>query len=147
MNIAIVDDEAICRKQVRQEAEKILIQHKMEGRIQEYSSGKSLTESETKADILLLDIELKEENAFEIYPQYQRKHPNCILILVSNYDQYMEKGYHLSAFRFVRKSNLSNLEEAIVQAAQKLNEEETICLHIGKEYYYLLVFSSMRTKL
>lgn len=54
-------------------------------------------------DFLFLDIELKEKNGLDIGEKIREKNKNLIIIITSNYPQYLVEGYKIEAKRFFIK--------------------------------------------
>lgn len=56
-----------------------------------------------KVDFLFLDIELKDNSGLDIGEKIREKNKNLIIILTSNYPQYLVEGYKIEAKRFFIK--------------------------------------------
>ena len=118
-NIAICDDEAEFLKLI-----KSYIQNKMkiECEIFDTVSAYQLIEyiRKNKVDFLFLDIDMPEINGLEIAEKYVSE--DTLLIFVSQFDNLVYKSLKYSPFRFIRKSRLEELEEAIESGLNKLSD-------------------------
>ena len=82
-------------------------------RVIEFMSSQSIS-------ILLLDIELKGINGFELAAMINEEYPETIIIFVSSYENYVFKSFEYEPFRFIRKSHLDDeLEPALLAAVDK----------------------------
>lgn len=67
-------------------------------------------------DLLLIDIEMPEMNGFETVEQSKIQYDQTLIIFVTNMDLYVYDSLKYRPFRFVRKSHLEEIEEAVSSA-------------------------------
>lgn len=98
MKVAICDDE----KYICLMTEKLLMKYvkntSREMSCHIYLSGKALLSAEESYDIVLLDIELKNENGLEI-AALLRKRSRAKIIFITSHIEEMPYGYKVKAFR------------------------------------------------
>lgn len=83
----------------------------------------------TDIDLLLIDIEMPEMSGFETVKQLKIKNDKTLVIFVTNMDLYVYESLKYFPFRFIRKSHLQEMEEAISSAVllmQKKIEELSV---------------------
>ena len=110
--------------------------------------------SSNPINILLLDIELKGINGFELAARINDEYPDTIIIFVSSYENYVFKAFEYEPFRFIRKTRLDDeLEPALLAAVDKhLRADKTFPIDStdGKleiRYKDILYFESSRNYL
>lgn len=96
-------------------------------------------------DFLFLDIELKEKSGLDIGEKIRKQNNNLIIIITSNYPQYLVEGYKIEAKRFFIKpidKQLFNYEMGkIIQHHIELNSgfiNHKISPH--KIHYHKIIF-------
>lgn len=162
LHIAILDDQKSDANQLKD----ILIPY-VTHRQDAYSfelfyDGASLLASQTKFDLLFLDIEVGEENGIEIAKEVRKRLPACFIIVVTNYVKYSIQGYKIQAARYLLKPIVASLlyseldevlqdyKRAKIQVQNQRGDEEWISVpaisyleayerktmfHIGKQCY------------
>lgn len=76
----------------------------------------------THIDILLIDIEMPKYSGFEVVEQLLRYNKETLIIFVTNLDMYVYESIKYRPFRFIRKSHLEELEEALISAISVINK-------------------------
>jgi len=71
---------------------------------------------EKDIDLLLIDIEMPEMNGFETVKQAKIQNDKILVIFVTNKDLYVYESLKYRPFRFIRKSHLEEMEEAVLSA-------------------------------
>ena len=102
MVIVICDDEANEREKLRQ----LIIghpQYESSFEILTFASAEALFEQQIKIDLLFLDIELQGLNGIEAAKRISEQQPECVIVLVSNYWQYITEAYHTDVCQFLIK--------------------------------------------
>lgn len=144
MNIAIVDDEVKWQKLVKEYLLDYFQGTTLE--IDIYSSGKVFLESKKEYHIVFMDIELKDENGFDISLQYQQVFSDFLLIILTTHAELSRMGYRVNAFRYIDKMHLEELDEAMSSAEKRWLQDAKISLHVNtgddikiscKEIYYI----------
>lgn len=122
LQIAICDDDeelvAIIKKALDQNLKPIIKYHSFET-----TSAKQLLEysKEVCLDLLLIDIEMPEYSGFQVVKQLLNYHHETLVIFITNIDMYVYESLKFNPFRFIRKSHISELREAILSAVEKIN--------------------------
>lgn len=84
-------------------------------------------------DLLLVEIGMPEINGFELVRQIKVQNKKMLVIFVTSVDLYVYESLKYSPFRFVRKSHIEELDEAILSAALLLKTRyETISIQMKK---------------
>ena len=109
INIAVCDDEEYYRLKIKQILIQYLEQCNIEYRIDSFSAAEELYEqfiSQTKYNIVFLDINMKEMNGIEV--AYKLRSYNCdvFIAFVTGYINYALEGYKVDAIRYILKDNL-----------------------------------------
>ena len=103
MQIAICDDEAYFRNELKDK----LLKYKKEKRIAidiyEFENGVSLLESETVFDIIFLDYQLPDINGMDIAKRLRAENASCCIIFVTQYPQFVYDSFEVQPFRFFVK--------------------------------------------
>lgn len=86
----------------------------------------------THLDVLLIDIEMPGIKGFDVVKEL-RMHNNQLLVLfITNMDMYVYESLKFQPFRFIRKSHLNELNEALVSAVSVIkNNMETFNVPIN----------------
>ena len=105
MKIAICDDELNYVKEIKtyvldyeREVDEIF-------EISTFTNAKELLDSyeTTTYDLIYLDIEMNEYNGIQMASEIKKNSPNCLIIFVTSYMQYMNESFHVEAFQFLTK--------------------------------------------
>lgn len=137
-NIAICDDEPEIIKAVTAQlarCKETQAQLSDMGAVAAYCDGNSLVEDledgKVEADIVVMDIKLKEDNGITLAERILRVRPDCQIIFMSGYDDYYEAVYDVDHIYFLQKpvSDLT-LGKALFRALEKLRNLEKACFHM-----------------
>ena len=77
-------------------------------------------------DLLLIDIEMSEMNGFETVRQAKFKNKETIVIFITNMDLYVYESLKYHPFRFIRKTHMEEMEEAISSAVSLIKTRSTM---------------------
>ena len=128
MRIAIVDDEEQWRERVRQE---VLRQNfKQEPEIDLFESGEQYIGSEKQYDISFIDIEMPRMDGFDTILKARENHPDGIYVILTTHVEMSRKGYVVNAFRYLDKTRLEEMEEAIRSAKIILQRNQRITVTV-----------------
>jgi len=128
MRIAIVDDEEQWRERVRQE---VLRQNfKQEPEIDLFESGEQYIGSEKQYDISFIDIEMPGMDGFDTILKARENHPDGIYVILTTHVEMSRKGYVVNAFRYLDKTRLEEMEEAIRSAKILLQRNQRITITV-----------------
>lgn len=79
----------------------------------------------TQPDLLYLDIELNNGNAFELLDQLKDKRNKPFIIFITAFDEYAAKAFRHNAIDYLLKPiSISELKEATAKVAEKIKEPE-----------------------
>lgn len=128
MKIAIVDDEKRWRESVREEIARWDFNEEIEMDL--FESGENYLESEKQYDISFIDIEMPEMDGFDTISKAREKHPDGVYAILTSHLEMSRKGYIVNAFRYIDKSKLEELEEAIQSARILLQRNQMITVDV-----------------
>lgn len=106
-------------------------------------------------DLLLIDIDMPELNGFETVKQLETFSDKTLIIFVTNIDYYVYESLKYHPFRYIRKTHLTELEEALLSVSlqlKKKNEEldipinstQNIRIKIGEIIYFESLHNNVR---
>lgn len=103
MNIAVCDDILSHRNAIVPYIEAFFKKKLIPLELKEYSCGEEILGSGEKFDIVFLDIELGDINGIDAASQLKKKNPNCIIIVVTSYTDYLDAAMDIHVIRFLKK--------------------------------------------
>jgi len=150
MKIAVCDDHSDARSSVKTDLLSLQLRDD-EFEIFEFESGESLLANFTDSafDMIVLDIEMGDIDGLETAGRVREIDKNVIIIFLTNYDNFVYKGYEVRAFRYILKEQpkqlcMKQLQDAIgeyyhkhkfividdKQIKQKIFISEIICVEV-----------------
>ncbi len=137
MNIYVCDDDSFERKTTVDILDHYCREEKIPVKVTAFESGRSMFEYSQShdggkgADILLMDIEMKEENGIEIVARVNQVWPDCQVIYLTNYLSYSLDVYDTKHVYYVLKDQLkSRLPEVLKKAVERFKTaRSTIFFH------------------
>lgn len=99
MRIAICDDE----KNIRQLIEKKIEKQYPQAEIVLFSSGEELLLSNSKIDILFLDIQMAGRDGMETAIELRKRDNDMIIIFVTAAEEYVFQAFNVKAFNYIVK--------------------------------------------
>lgn len=128
MRIAIVDDDVTWRKRVREE---IVRYHQTSSiQIDEYVSGEQYLDSKKEYDISFIDIEMPGLDGFDTILKAKVEYPEGIFVILTTHVEMSRKGYVVNAFRYIDKTKLEEVAEALEAAQVVLGGNEKITVNV-----------------
>lgn len=119
MNIAVVDDEEIIRKQL-----KGLIDKQQAGIYTDiYGTGGELLAAGKQYDILFLDIQMAGMNGIETARMFRKQNENAVIIFVTGVKEYVFEAFDVAAFHYLLKPIEENKFMEIFDRAVKEAEK------------------------
>jgi len=124
MNIAICDDEQNTLNYQKEMIRNVCAELNISAQVYIFGNGKDLIESAQPFDIVFLDIEMGDENGFEIAAKWQNR-DKWLIVFLTSHDEYLPDGYKVRAFRFLTKPlDRTKLVETISSAAEVINNRQ-----------------------
>lgn len=117
MHIAICDDNP----QDLQQLSALLRQYDTRMQIAAFPTAKALYESTDRYDAVILDIEMKSPNGFEIALRMARQESHPIIIFATNSAAYAVRGYGLALRYLLKPLTLDSVSEALDAVKEALN--------------------------
>lgn len=104
MDIAIIEDEASCCKQLESLLESWSIEHNIMISISCYETGIGLlSDNFQKYKLIFLDIDMPEISGMETAKELRQNGYNSYIIFVTAHNEYVYEGYHVRALDYILK--------------------------------------------
>lgn len=128
MKIAVIDDE----KRWRDYTSMLISEHYGDASvdIDVYESGTRFLESKKIYDICFVDIEMPELDGFDTISNARKFNKEGIFIILTTHTEMCTKGYRVNAFRYIDKSRLGEIHEALESAEIILGRNEKITVNV-----------------
>lgn len=127
MVIMICDDDYNILETIYKKAKEIL---KYQSDYHLYKSTKPedviKVSNDRHIDILLIDIEMPSMNGFELIEKLGIRNKKPIIIFISNIDTYVYESFKYHPYRFIRKTHLDELREALESSVQLIRSRTEI---------------------
>lgn len=128
MRIAIVDDEELCRRNVKDALEQYPWKEQIQ--IEMFSCGEDFVKNDDY-DVVFMDIEMKKMDGFEAVRQYRENNEESIIIFLTTHTELSRKGYVVNAFRYIDKKELrSEIDEALAAVEDLQSKNHIINFHV-----------------
>lgn len=140
MKIAICDDEEYFANEILERIEKYEIFDVLPNRFDCFYDPDDLLArfDHYQYDLVYLDIEFPKVNGIDIAFEIKRRKPNCMIIFVTNHEQYVHESHEVEAFQYIEKPIndkffIRELERAI-QKYKKLSKSILFHTDDGKKF-------------
>jgi len=123
IRIAVCDDEEIYLEMIQKLIKNLELSYKTRISVNTYKNGYKLLEAmaSKRFHIFLIDIEMPDIDGMALSQKINKIRPNSIIIFVTNFVDYWQKGYEVRAFRYILKSQLRReLARCINDAVKEL---------------------------
>lgn len=143
LQIAMCDDEEEVLTTISTEAERIirLIVNENYTFFRTTSPFELIKYTESvNIDILLIDIEMPNCNGFELLKNMPNKNDKPLIIFITNMEMYVYESFKFHPFRFIRKTHLQELKEALESAIEIINARDNYF------YFHIKNRCSLRVK-
>ena len=124
MRVAIVDDDANWRKRIQRKIVQYDTMKEIE--ITLFSSGEQYLANKEHYDISLIDIEMQGLDGFDTISEARKYNPEGIYVILTTHIEMSRKGYVVNAFRYIDKTELDELQEALASAQIILGRNKRI---------------------
>jgi len=127
MQVVICDDEPDIVSMLSDRLD-IIIKHMVEYDCFKTTNPKEVIQLARRIDIdlLLIDIEMPEMNGFETVKQARTENEETLVIFVTNMDLYVYESLKYHPFRFIRKSHLDEIDEAVSSAVSLIKAKNEV---------------------
>lgn len=122
MKIAVVDDEKQWHEITVQNISSFYKNQQVH--VETFESGELLLQCQKEYDLVLLDVELKGMDGFETAKIYQKRYPDCTIMMLSMHTELSRRGYVVNAFRYIDKACMADEMTEALSAFEKLRERE-----------------------
>lgn len=123
--IAIVDDNELTRKKIKNLISNTLFDKPIEFKTIEFSNGEDLIANlkDYNFDLILLDIEMDGLNGLDVLSVLDEQKIESIIIFITSYEGYMKLCFNLNVLSYILKEELEEtLPKALIKAISKLND-------------------------
>lgn len=104
IRLALVEDDAACRKELRQYIEQYEQESGERFSIREFTDGDEIAlEYKPDYDIILMDIEMRFMNGMSAAEEIRKSDAEVVIVFITNSTQYAIKGYAVNALDYVLK--------------------------------------------
>lgn len=110
IKIAVVDDEAIIREQIKNLIDKKTAKHSLRCQVDGYVNGEALLEAQEAYDIVFLDIQMDGLSGIETARRLRRQKNTegasgqaCVLIFITGVKEHVFEAFDVNAFHYLLK--------------------------------------------
>ncbi len=135
MNIAVCDDDAGTRRQMKSYLERYQEEQSMELALRFYDSGEAfLKDYPIQIDILFLDIRMYQVSGMDIAKHIRDMDDDLCIIFISNMTQYALEGYRVHAFDFlVKPFDYEFFKKVFSLACRRMERRKNNTIHIKND--------------
>lgn len=139
MKIAVCDDEEFYVNDILERINQFGIEDIVPNKFEGYSNAQKLLDdySLIRYDLVFLDIELKDYNGMDIAKEIKRINPECLIVFISAYKEYIPESYWIGASQFFIKpidDKVFNRHlKKLVNYYKKLNRSITFNTTLGSK--------------
>ena len=121
IEIAVCDDEAVIREQIRQFVKKRV----PDSHIEVYAAGEELLAANRNFDLVFLDIQMDGLNGMDAARALRAKKAETTLIFVTGLKEYVFEAFDVSAFHYLLKPLAEEkLDEVLERALEEVNRRK-----------------------
>lgn len=104
MRILLCDDDELMLKQMRELLEKYFRKLSLPcPEIHSFTDGTMLLADPGDKDIVFLDVEMPAKSGIDVGRDLKTAWPDCIIIIVTSYAEYLDEAMRFSVFRYLSK--------------------------------------------
>lgn len=109
-----------------------------------FTSGEELIESETKYDIILLDMEMGDMNGIETGNKIRESDRGVLIIFVTSHSQYMKKSFECQPFQFIVKPvDFEFFKKVIISAGEYISDANPIFIFEENKNVIKILYSDI----
>lgn len=126
--IALCDDSDMERRIIRNMISQYIKEHEYSVRIEEFSSGNALLNSDvTSYDLVILDIYMGGLNGIDTAKELLRIHPKGRIVFCSSSNEFAEESYDVEAFRYlVKPISMEKLQQCLDKFFQLCTDKKVL---------------------
>lgn len=138
--IAICDDEEIEVQRIRHLISAYMKEHHLVYRIDTFDDGVGLLESDTRFDVIFLDISMKNSNGIETGQQLYRRNRQMKIVYITSFQEYCNEAMnHVHAFAYLNKPiDVEELHHQLEELVRDAGEEKRNSIEIELANVYEL---------
>ena len=144
MNIAVVDDEEIIRRQIHGFIKK----QKPDFNISDFATGEDLLAAGSDFDIIFIDIQMEGMGGIEAAKNLRQRNADAVLVFITVIKEYVFEAFDVSAFHYLlkpieEKKFMEVLGRAAEEAGKRKGQREQQIFIRTKNQGYTLNLSSI----
>ena len=121
IEIAVCDDEAVIREQIRQFINKCV----PDCNIELYATGEELLAADKCYDLVFMDIQMEGLNGMEAARVLRKKQEETLLVFITGLKEYVFEAFDVSAFHYLLKPiEDEKLEEVLKRALAEMERKK-----------------------
>ncbi len=126
ISIAIVEDDILCKEDVRKHLERYMKEKDMKFNISEFADGEEILEDYSGAfDLILMDIEMKFLDGMSTAKKIREIDTEVAIMFITNAPQYAINGYLVDALDYILKPiNYFNFAQRLERALTKIKKRD-----------------------
>lgn len=132
MNIAIIDDEIVIRKEI----ESLILERAPDCLVDSYPAGEAFLLTEKSYDIIFLDICMEGKNGIDVAKRLREKEEAAVLIFVTALKDYVFEAFDVAAFHYLLKpvdpQKFGEVFKRAMKEAEKREKTEILFIKSGK---------------
>ncbi|MBR1848779.1 MAG: response regulator transcription factor [Lachnospiraceae bacterium] len=114
MTFGIVEDEQVWAERIKQEVERKLFSLMSDFKVLTFNNPEDAEELCEKVDFWFLDVDLgKGKDGFALAEKIKRPGNDAVVCFLTSHVEYARDGYRVSAYRYIDKSHLEEIGEAL----------------------------------
>lgn len=127
LNIAICDDDILFLEYIKEELVQVMTScHIQSQNIDVFESGEDLLEGEYQSyDVIILDMEMKQLNGYEVARRLRKECPEQIIAFCSGVQMPLPEYFEVQPYRYLIKQNKGVLHEKLCEVIYKAKEKES----------------------
>ena len=128
MRIAICDDDKDYRDFLINHINFYFNDKHIPYQCEDFSCGEDLLASNSKFDIVFLDIEMRAVNGIKVTEKLNEANRNTIIFIVTSFNNYLDDAMDLKVFRFIDKKLISSqrIYSGLDKALEQINRGEIL---------------------
>lgn len=141
MKIAVLDDEKYYVDSILEEIDKHEIIDVVDNHFHGFTDPETFLESfdQYQYDLVYLDIELNvESNGIDIASKIKKRKHNCLIVFVTNYQQYLPYSFVVEPFQYLSKPIIVNLFhddlDRAINKYKRIDKKYLFPIYEGKKF-------------